>query len=135
MYLDWHHAGIRMGAGGFMFRKYFSALMDKNGKGDTEFSVQEAWTILVKSLKYIERIWLPRNSSKRFMFGDDPSIADLSLACELGNLSAIDHLYPLKEKHPSIWKWLNEDMMNIEGFAKVQNIGVPRVKVIIKTLE
>ena len=39
MYLDWHHNGIRMGAGGFMFRKYFSALMDKNGKGDSEYSI------------------------------------------------------------------------------------------------
>ena len=65
------------------------------------------------------------------MFGDKPSIADLALASELGNLAAIDHLWPLKEKHPSIWKWLHEDMMSLEGFAKVHNIGTPRVKVII----
>jgi hypothetical protein len=31
IYLDWHHAGIRMGSGGYMFRKYFSGLMDKEG--------------------------------------------------------------------------------------------------------
>ena len=30
-YLDWHHGAIRMGAGGYFFRAYFSGLMSKDG--------------------------------------------------------------------------------------------------------
>ena len=70
MYLDWHHGNIRMGAGGYMFRKFFSAIMDKDGKGASQYSINESYELMVKSLKQIERIWLPRNSTKRFMFGD-----------------------------------------------------------------
>lgn len=50
MYLDWHHAGIRMGAGGYMFRKYFSGLMDKDGVWATQFAIDESWQILNRSL-------------------------------------------------------------------------------------
>jgi len=42
-YLDWHHGAIRMGAGGYMFRKYFSGIMDKNGVGASEFAINESY--------------------------------------------------------------------------------------------
>ena len=42
MYLDWHHGGMRMGAGAYFFRAYFSGFMDKNGVWSTEQAVQEA---------------------------------------------------------------------------------------------
>ena len=35
--------GIRMGAGAYYFRKYFSGFMDKNGVWSTQESVNEAW--------------------------------------------------------------------------------------------
>ena len=133
MYLDWHHASIRMGAGGYMFRKYFSGLMDKDGVGASKFAIDESWQILLRSLKLIERIWLPKNSNKKFMFGDKPSIADLSLAGEIGNMEAMN--FPLKEKFPSIHKWLYEDMMSIPGFKKVHDKGVRKVVKSIKMLE
>ena len=38
------------------------------------------------------------------MFGNEPSIADLSLACELGQLESFG--YPLIERYPSIGTWL-----------------------------
>jgi glutathione S-transferase len=121
MYLDWHHANIRMGAGGYMFRKYFSGLMDKNAVWATEFAIEESWKILTRSLKQIERIWLPANSGKRFMFGDKPSIADLSLAGEVTNMVLTD--YPLKENNPTIYKWLYEDMMSIAGYKEIHDRG------------
>ena len=89
MYLDWHHANIRMGAGGYMFKKFFSGLMDKNGVWVPEDSVNESFKIMTRSLKQIENIWLPLNSPTPFMFGDKPSIADLSLAGEVANMEAI----------------------------------------------
>ena len=42
-YLDWHHGNIRMGAGGYMFRKYFSGIMDRNGVGASEFAIGESY--------------------------------------------------------------------------------------------
>ena len=97
IYLDWHHANLRMGAGGYLFRKYFSALMDKDGVGATEESIKESWKILNRSLQQIERIWLKPDRGYKFMFSDKPSIADLSLACELTQLEAIKfplHKFP-----------------------------------------
>ena len=51
MYLDWHHAGIRMGAGGYFFRKYFSGLMDKDGIWASKESIEESWKIINRSLQ------------------------------------------------------------------------------------
>ena len=51
MYLDWHHASIRMGAGGYLFRKYFSGMMDKDGKWASQFAVDESWDIMNRCLK------------------------------------------------------------------------------------
>ncbi len=53
-YLDWHHGGIRMGAGAYFFRRFFSALMDKDGKGATKEAIKEAWDHMIKCMKIIE---------------------------------------------------------------------------------
>ena len=42
MYLDWHHAGIRLGASGYFFRKYLSGFMNKDGKWASEDTIQES---------------------------------------------------------------------------------------------
>ena len=55
---------------------------------------------MLVSLKYIEKIWLYQDRKTKFMFSDKPSIADLSLACELTAL--IGFGYPIEEKFPSI---------------------------------
>ena len=70
MYLDWHHGGIRMGPGAYMFRKYFSGVMDKDGKWNTEESVQESWDTMEKGLQLIEKLWLNPDRGSKFMFSD-----------------------------------------------------------------
>ena len=67
------------------------------------------------------------------MFGDKPSIADLSLAQELTSLEGIK--YPLKEKFPSIYEWMYVNMMQIPGFEQVHTQGAKKLTYIIKTLE
>mgnify|MGYP000152933636 CR=1 FL=1 len=81
MYLHWHHGNIRLGAAGYVFRKYFFPNMV--GRSAPKESIIEAEIIMHQSLKKIVKIWLPENSPTKFMFGDKPSIADLSLAAEL----------------------------------------------------
>ena len=58
------------------------------------------------------------------MFGNEPTIADLSLAMELLQLEGIDfHKKVLKVKYPSIYKWLYSDMMEIYGFKQIFEVG------------
>ena len=40
MYLDWHHAGIRLGASGFLVKKYFSGML--NGEWSTQEAINES---------------------------------------------------------------------------------------------
>ena len=80
-YLHWHHSNIRMGAHQFMFRKYF--IKGMRGRLASQSEIDEAWNHIFPCLDKIEQIWLPKDSAEKFMFGDEPSIADLSLAFEL----------------------------------------------------
>ena len=130
-YLDWHHANIRMGAGGFLFRKFFSGLMDKNGVYSSKESIDESWKILNRSLHQIQRIWLRKDRGHKFMFSDKPSIADLSLACELTQLESIN--YPL-HKYPEINSWFYEHMMSVKEFKAVHLEGSKKVTKVIKML-
>ena len=122
MYLNWHHGNIREGASGYMFRKYFSVTM--RGKEASEESIHECWKGLESSLKRIAKVWLPNGSDKKYMFGPNPSIADLSLAMELLQLEGINfHNEVLKVKYPGIYKWLYTDMMEIDGFKEISKKG------------
>ena len=98
MYLDWHHAGIRLGAAGYFFRKFFSGFMNKSGVWASEESVQESWLQIKRSLQLIEKIWLSPDRKGAYMFGDEPSIADLSLGGEITGLVSFG--YPLQENYP-----------------------------------
>ena len=80
-YLDWHHMNIRAGAGGLIFRSYFQKNMV--GFEASKESIQETKMILKNSLETIENFWLKKS---KYLFGSEPSIADLSLACELTQL-------------------------------------------------
>ena len=67
------------------------------------------------------------------MFGDQPSIADLSLAQEITQLEGIK--YPLKEKYPSIYEWMYVHMMELPGFVEVYKEGSKKIIFIISSLE
>ena len=55
----------------------------------------------------------------KFMFGDKPSIADLSLACEMTNLLASG--YDLHANYPQIADWYSNHMMSIPSFKKLHD--------------
>lgn len=128
-YLDWHHAGIRMGAGAYFFRKFFSGAMDKNGKWASQESIDESWKQIDRSLQMIERLWLRKDRKHKYMFGDKPSIADISLACELTQCVAFD--YPFEAKFPEVTKWLFEYMMEVASFKKLHDEAVAKLKHVI----
>ena len=97
-YLDWHHNNIRLGAGGYFFRKYVSGL---TGKPAPDSMISESYDYIHRSLLFIEKFWFSHKS--KFMFGEMMTIADLSLACELATLFQID--YDLKA-FPNTKFWL-----------------------------
>ena len=45
--------------------------------------VDEAYNHMIKCLGIIEEKWITGNRKTNYIFADEPSIVDLSLACEL----------------------------------------------------
>ncbi|KDP25451.1 hypothetical protein JCGZ_20607 [Jatropha curcas] len=84
--LDWHHSNLREGA-----RKYVvnTALAPALGLPLNPRAAAKAEEVLLSSLSKIESFWL--KGSGRFLVGSNqPSIADLSLVCEIMQLEVLD---------------------------------------------
>ena len=120
-YLNWHHTGIRQGAAQYIFRKYF--LPNMMGRFSSEESLNDCLMMLHMSLKTIVRIWLSKNRKTKFMFGDTPSIADITLACELASLEGINFMPEMKEKYPTIHEWLYTHMMSYPEYKEIHDQG------------
>jgi glutathione S-transferase len=84
--LDWHHSNLRRGAVAYILN---STLAPALGLQKNPQAAAEGEKILSSSLEQIESIWLKGNG--RFLLGSSkPSIADLSLVCELMQLQVVD---------------------------------------------
>ncbi|XP_010255416.1 PREDICTED: glutathione S-transferase T1 [Nelumbo nucifera] len=107
--LDWHHSNLRRGAAPFVLNTVLGPAL---GLKSNPKVTAEAEKILTSSLSKIESIWLKGNG--KFLLGSSqPSIADLSLVCEIMQLELLDEkdldriLYP----HKKIVQWI-EDTRN-----------------------
>ncbi|KAL3362270.1 hypothetical protein AABB24_014915, partial [Solanum stoloniferum] len=84
--LDWHHSNLRRGTAGYIFN---TVLAPAFGLPLNPQAAAEAKKVLLASLANIESVWLQRKG--RFLLGSgQPSIADLSLVCELIELEILD---------------------------------------------
>ncbi|XP_022931512.1 glutathione S-transferase T1-like [Cucurbita moschata] len=84
--LDWHHSNLRIGAAPFVF---YTVLAPLFGRPQNSQAAAEAEVLLSKSLSKIESFWLKGNG-KFLVGGLKPSIADLSLVCEIMQLELLD---------------------------------------------
>ncbi|KAG6577187.1 Glutathione S-transferase T1, partial [Cucurbita argyrosperma subsp. sororia] len=84
--LDWHHSNLRIGAAPFVFSTVLAPLF---GRPQNSQAAAEAEVLLSKSLSKIESFWLKGNG-KFLVGGLKPSIADLSLVCEIMQLELLD---------------------------------------------
>ncbi|XP_023552205.1 glutathione S-transferase T1-like [Cucurbita pepo subsp. pepo] len=84
--LDWHHSNLRIGAAPFVF---YTVLAPLFGRPQNSQAAAEAEVLLSKSLSKIESFWLKGNG-KFLLGGFKPSIADLSLVCEIMQLELLD---------------------------------------------
>ncbi|KAG9156509.1 hypothetical protein Leryth_006503 [Lithospermum erythrorhizon] len=104
--LDWHHSNLRHGAFTFIFNSTIAPLL---GLPLNLRAAAEGEKVLLTSLAHIESYWL--EESGRFLVGSErPSIADLSLVCEIMQLMVLNDedrnriLGPYKK----VLKWIED---------------------------
>ncbi|CAD6207790.1 unnamed protein product [Miscanthus lutarioriparius] len=83
--LDWHHTNLRRGAATVV---QHTALAPFLGLTTSPEAVEQAEKLLMQSLGVIESVWLKGDA--KFLLGNpQPSIADLSLVCEIMQLEIL----------------------------------------------
>ncbi|RDX88370.1 Glutathione S-transferase T1 [Mucuna pruriens] len=110
--MDWHHSNLRHGAG------------PATGRSLNPKAAAEAEKVLLSSLSKLEDIWL--NGDGSFLLGgSQPSIADLSMVCELMQLEVLDEkdrsriLSPYKK----VLQWIEDTRTATNPhFEEVHNI-------------
>ncbi|XP_042394606.1 glutathione S-transferase T1-like [Zingiber officinale] len=103
--LDWHHSNLRRGSMGFVLN---STLAPALGLPLNPQAAKEAEKVLSESLSCIESVWLKGNA--KFLLGNfRPSIADLSLVCEIMQIEVVDDKdrERLLGPHPIILQWVD----------------------------
>ncbi|KAJ9147912.1 hypothetical protein P3X46_030026 [Hevea brasiliensis] len=84
--LDWHHSNLRRGSAPYIFNARLAPVF---GLPLNPQAAAEAEKILISSLSTIESFWL-QDSGTFLLGGNQPSIADLSLVCEIMQLELLD---------------------------------------------
>ena len=80
--LDWHHSNLRRGAATLVMH---TALAPFLGLTTSHEAVKQAEKLVMQSLGVIESVWL-KGDAKFLLGSPQPSIADLSLVCEIMQL-------------------------------------------------
>ncbi|KAF5938620.1 hypothetical protein HYC85_022879 [Camellia sinensis] len=84
--LDWHHSNLRRGAATYVLN---TTLAPALGLQLNPQAAAEGEKLLFASLAKIESVWLKGNG--RFLLGSSqPSVADLSLVCEIMQLEVLE---------------------------------------------
>lgn len=117
-YLDWHHNGLRLGAGGYLFRKYISPF---TGKPAPKESIEESMALFKRSLSLMENYWLKETS---YLTGDQITIADISAACELAQTKANPVFDDFPKKYPKVYAWLDR-MLAIPEMKAIHDKVLP----------
>ncbi|KAF5734820.1 putative glutathione-s-transferase theta gst [Tripterygium wilfordii] len=107
--LDWHHSNLRPGSAKFVLHTVLAPVL---GLPPNPQAAAEAENILTKSLSTIENIWL-KGSGKFLLGSNQPSIADLSLVCEIMQLEVLDEKdhSRILGPHKKVQQWI-EDTKN-----------------------
>ncbi|KAG8374927.1 hypothetical protein BUALT_Bualt10G0046500 [Buddleja alternifolia] len=104
--LDWHHLNLRRGSATYVLN---SVLAPALGLPLNPTAAAEGEKILSASLAKIESVWL--KGSGRFLLGSSqPSIADLSLVCEIMQLEMADEKDRdrILNPHKRVLKWIDD---------------------------
>ncbi|XP_021277853.1 glutathione S-transferase T1-like [Herrania umbratica] len=102
--LDWHHSNLRHGAVTYVLN---TTLAPALGLPLNPQAAAEAEKLLSSSLSKIESIWL-KGSGLFLLGGNQPTIADLSLVCELMQLEVLEEKdrTRLLGPHKKVQQWI-----------------------------
>ena len=121
--MDWHHTNLRPGATFLARRRAFQGIGMDTSKMTFHADLQELppsrdLRLLAHSLQVIEGDFLgERHSQSPFLGGSSsPTIADLSLFCELEQLTLVDGLLDLSA-HPRTSRWMDR-MRSVDGYKE-----------------
>ncbi|CDW81275.1 glutathione s-transferase theta-1 [Stylonychia lemnae] len=117
-YLDWHHNGIRLGAGGYIFRKYMSSL---TGKPAPKESINESLMNLKKSFKLMEQYWL-KDDKQKYLLGNELTLADFSCASEITQIIP-SNIASILDGYPKVKAWFQR-ILDISEFNKVHHKAI-----------
>ncbi|OVA14065.1 Glutathione S-transferase/chloride channel [Macleaya cordata] len=104
--LDWHHSNLRRGAAPFVLNTVLAPAL---GLPLNPQAAAEAEKLLTSSLSKIESVWLKGNV--KFLVGNlRPSIADLSLVCEIMQLEILDEKdrNRILGPHKKVLQWIED---------------------------
>ncbi|KAG9441213.1 hypothetical protein H6P81_017067 [Aristolochia fimbriata] len=102
--LDWHHSTLRSGGAGLVRN---TVLANALGNSPNPIAAAEAEKILINSLSTLESFWLKGNGT--FLLGNpSPSIADISLVCQIMQLELLDKkdYDRLLKPHKNVLEWI-----------------------------
>ncbi|PIN09773.1 Glutathione S-transferase [Handroanthus impetiginosus] len=131
--LFWHHSNLRRGAVGYIFN---SAITIISGQPVNLQAAAEGEKLLLESLAKIESYWLQGDGP--FLLGNEkPSIADLSLVCEIMQLEAADESERerILGPHKRILKWIEDTKNAIEPYFDEIHSIMPVAREKIKELK
>ncbi|KAG4398281.1 hypothetical protein AAZX31_08G013500 [Glycine max] len=119
--MDWHHSNLQHGAANYVIN---TVLGPATGRPLSPKAAAEAEKVLLSSLSKLENIWL--NGDGHFLLGvSQPSIAYLSMVCELMQLEVLDEkdhsriLSPYKK----VLQWIEDTRTATNPhFEEVHNI-------------
>ncbi|KAL5727513.1 glutathione transferase [Ranunculus cassubicifolius] len=100
--LDWHHTNLRRAA-----HVVRASLAPKLGFPMNSSVAAEAEQTLAKSLLMVETFWL-KGDGKFLLGGSEPSIADLSLVCEIMEMEFLEEkeLSRILSPHKKVLEWI-----------------------------
>ncbi|KAL8503363.1 hypothetical protein ACS0TY_022194 [Phlomoides rotata] len=119
--LDWHHSNLRHGAAAYVLH---SALGPALGLPLNPQAAAESEKLLSASLTKIESVWL-KGSGRFLLGGSQPSIADLSLVCEIMQLELVDEKdrERILGPHQRVLKWIDDTKnATLPHFEEVHSI-------------
>jgi glutathione S-transferase len=126
-YLDWHHGNIRAGASTYFGYKY---LLPSRGIKVSENAIKTQYDLTQKALSMIETYWL-NDENQKYLIGDEITIADLSLACELQMTLGYNLDY---SKYPRTKAYLDR-MNNYPGVKELFEKSHPFIKALCDSVD
>jgi glutathione S-transferase len=117
-FIAWWYDNLRYGSRCLMMSKFLPTVMPSGDPSDPrlESVYKEGRSTYAKSLKYMETVFLSDN--KRFVAGDEVSVADLLAASEIMQCALVESDI---SQYPRVLAWLQRVRQSVKCFDEVHS--------------